>query len=254
MQNKVPLSVVIIVKNEEKRIADCLESVGWADEIIVVDDMSTDRTAEITRRYTDRVFQRKMEIEGVHRNYAYSLAGNEWILSLDADEKVSPGLKDEIVKVISERAECNVFAIPLRNYIGDYWVRWGGWYPAYKDRLFRKGYFRYEEVDVHPRPIYEGKCGRLKGDIIHYSYEDFSELIGSLNGQTSKEAQKWIITGRKMSLTKALWRTADRFIRSFISKKGYKDGVVGLMVAWNSGLYQILSYAKYWERNAKSKT
>lgn len=247
MGNKIPLSVVIIVKNEEKRIADCLESVSWADEIIVVDDISTDKTVEITRRYTDKVFQRKMEIEGVHRNYAYSLAGNEWILSLDADEKVSPELKDEIVRVIKEGAACNVFAIPLRNYIGDYWVRWGGWYPAYKDRLFRKGHFRYEEVGVHPRPIYDGKSGRLKGDMIHYSYEDFGELIGSLNSQTSKEAEKWIATGREMSLTKALWRATDRFIRTFIAKKGYRDGVIGLMVALNGSLYQILSYAKYWE-------
>lgn len=247
MENKTPLSVVIIVKNEEKRIADCLESVGWADEIIVVDDMSTDKTAEITRRYTDKVFQRKMEMEGIHRNYAYSLAKNEWVLSLDADEKVSPELRDEIAKVISEGTECNVFAIPLRNYIGDYWIRWGGWYPAYKDRLFRKGHFRYEEVDVHPRPIYDGKCGKLKGDIIHYSYEDFSELVASLNGQTSKEAQKWIMTGRKMSLAKALWRTMDRFIRNFVAKKGYRDGVVGLMVALNGAFYQVLSYAKYWE-------
>jgi glycosyltransferase involved in cell wall biosynthesis len=271
MGDKTPLSVVIIVKNEEKRIADCLESVTWADEIIVVDDMSSDKTVEIARRYTDKVFQRKMEIEGIHRNYAYSLAGNEWVLSLDADEKVSPGLRDEIIKVVTQGTDaevsacrrdssqkdeirhCVVFAIPLRNYIGDYWVRWGGWYPAYKDRLFRKGRFRYEEVDVHPRPIYEGRCGRLKGEIIHYSYEDFGELVDSLNGQTSKEAQKWAMTGRKMSLAKALWRAADRFIRSFISKKGYKDGVVGLMVAWNSGLYQILSYAKYWESDAKSK-
>ncbi len=253
MEAKVPLSVVIIARNEEKRIADCLESVKWADEIIVVDDMSADKTVEITRKYTDRVFQRKMDIEGVHRNYAYSLAKNEWILSLDADEKVSPELRDEIARVISERAECGVFAVPLRNYIGDYWVRWGGWYPAYKDRLFKKGHFRYEEVGVHPRPIYDGKSGRLKGDIIHYSYEDFSELIGSLNSQTSKEAEKWIATGRKMPLAKALWRAADRFFRSFIAKKGYRDGVVGLMVALNGSFYQILSYAKYWEINVKSK-
>jgi glycosyltransferase involved in cell wall biosynthesis len=253
MENKALLSVVIVAKNEEKRIADCLESVKWADEIIVLDDMSDDKTVEITRKYTERVFQRKMDIEGAHRNYAYSLAGNEWILSLDADETVSPELKDEIVKVISEGARCNVFAIPLRNYIGDYWVRWGGWYPAYKDRLFRKGHFRYEEVGVHPRPIYDGKSGRLTGDIIHYSYEDFSELIGSLNSQTSKEAEKWIATGRKMPLAKALWRAADRFFRSFIAKKGYRDGVVGLMVALNGAFYQILSYAKYWEINVKSK-
>ncbi len=254
MENRTPLSVVVIVKNEEKRIADCLESVKWADEIIVLDDMSTDKTVEITRRYTDKVFQRKMDIEGVHRNYAYSLAVNEWVLSLDADEKVSPELKDEIAKVVGEGTDCNVFAIPLRNYIGDCWVRWGGWYPAYKDRWFRKGHFRYEEVDVHPRPIYDGKCGRLKGDIIHYSYEDFSELFDSLNNQTSKEAQKWIATGRKMSLGKALWRTIDRFIRSFIAKKGYRDGVIGLVIALNGAFYQILSYAKYWELRRGNKT
>ncbi len=245
MEKKISVSVVIIVKNEEKRITACLESVKWADEIIVVDDMSTDSTVKIARQYTNKIFQRKMDIEGVHRNYAYSLARNEWILSLDADEVVSPELKEEITNVINEPADFIVFAIPLRNYIGDYWVRWGGWYPAYKDRLFKKGRFRYEEVGVHPRVIYDGRCGRLKGDIIHYSYENFGELTDSLNNQTSREAQKWNATGRKMSLAKALWRAGDRFIRGYIVKKGYRDGVVGLMAALNGGLYQILSYAKY---------
>lgn len=254
MESKMPVSVVIIVKNEEKRIGACLESVKWADDIVIVDDMSTDRTVEIARRYTGRIFQRKMDIEGVHRNYAYSQAKNEWVLSLDADETVSPELKEEIARVVKEETEHVVFAIPLRNYIGGYWVRRGGWYPAYKDRLFRKGGFKYEEVDVHPRVIYEGKCGRLKGDIVHYSYEDFSELIDSLNGQTSKEAEKWLATRRGMALGVALWRTFDRFYRSYIANKGYRDGVIGLMVAVNGGFYQILSYAKYWELNAKSKT
>lgn len=252
MGPKIPVSVVIIVKNEEKRIGACLESVAWADDIVIVDDMSTDRTVEIARNYTDRIFQRKMDIEGVHRNYAYSQAKNEWVLSLDADETVSPELKEEIARTVKEgsageHSDYVVFAIPLRNYIGDYWVRWGGWYPAYKDRLFRKDKFKYEEVGVHPRVIYEGKSGRLKGDIIHYSYEDFAELIASLNGQTSKEAEKWHSTGRKMSLVTALWRAADRFYRSYVAKKGYRDGIIGLMVAVNGGFYQILSYAKYWE-------
>lgn len=257
--NKIPVSVVVIVKNEERRLAACLDSVKWADDIVIVDDMSTDRTVEIARSYTDRIFQRKMEIEGVHRNYAYSQAKNEWVLSLDADELVSPELKEEVARVVSgdsgsEGSGYVVFAIPLRNYIGDYWVRWGGWYPAYKDRLFKKERFKYEEVAVHPRVIYEGKCGRLKGDIIHYSYADFTELIDSLNGQTSKEAEKWLAAGRKMTLWTALWRTFDRFYRSYIVNKGYRDGVVGLMVAVNGAFYQILSYAKYWELNAGSKT
>ena len=181
MVSKIPVSVVIIVKNEEKRIGACLESVKWADDIVIVDDMSTDRTVEIARSCTDRIFQRKMDIEGIHRNYAYSQAKNKWVLSLDADELVSPELKEEIIRVVTEDTEHVVFAVPLRNYIGGYWVRWGGWYPAYKDRLFRKERFKYEEVGVHPRVIYEGKCGRLKGDIIHYSYADFTELVDSLN-------------------------------------------------------------------------
>ena len=252
MEQKIPVSVVIIVRNEEKRIGDCLESVKWADDIVIVDDMSTDRTVEIARRYTGRIFERKMDIEGVHRNYAYSQAKNEWVLSLDADETVSPELKEEIVRVINEDKNKQiddhvVFAIPMRNYIGDYWVRWGGWYPAYKDRLFRKGRFKYEEAAVHPRVFYDGKCGRLNGDIIHYSYADFAELINSLNGQTSKEAEKWFLTGKKMPLHVALWRTFDRFFRSYVGNKGYRDGVIGLMVAVNSGFYQLLSYAKFRE-------
>ena len=256
MGPKIPVSVVVIVKNEEKRIGFCLESVKWADDIVIVDDMSTDRTVEIARRYTDRIFQRKMDIEGVHRNYAYSQAKNEWVLSLDADETVSPELKEEIARTVKEDTGSGhaVFAIPLRNYIGDYWVKWGGWYPAYKDRLFRKGRFKYEEVGVHPRVIYDGKSGRLKGDIIHYSYENFSELIDSLNGQTTKEAQKWSSGRKKMSFLTVLWRALDRFWRSYVAKKGYRDGIIGLMVAVNGGFYQILSYAKYWESNARPKT
>ncbi len=134
---KVPISVVVITKNEENNIAECLKSAAFADEVIVLDDNSTDRTVEIARSYTDRIFQRKMDIEGVHRNYAYSQAKNKWVLSLDADELVSPELKEEIARVVagdtgSERSDSEgtghvVFAIPLRNYIGGYWVRWGGW-------------------------------------------------------------------------------------------------------------------------------
>ncbi|MDD5072420.1 MAG: glycosyltransferase family 2 protein [Candidatus Omnitrophica bacterium] len=260
MEQKIPVSVVVIVKNEEKRIASCLESVAWADDIVIVDDMSTDRTVEIARRYTDRIFERKMDIEGVHRNYAYSQAKNGWVFSLDADEIVSPELKEEIARVVKEDAdkklnEYVVFAVPMRNYIGDHWVKWGGWYPAHKDRFFRKGRFKYEEAAVHPRVFYDGKCGRLNGDIIHYSYENFAELIDSLNGQTSKEAEKWFSTGKKMPLQTALWRTLDRFFRSYVGNKGYRDGVIGLMVAVNGGLYQLLSYAKYRElaRGQKAK-
>jgi glycosyltransferase involved in cell wall biosynthesis len=247
------VSVVTIAKNEEANIAACINSArGWADEHIVVDDFSTDKTAEIARLNGAMVFQRKMDIEGTHRNWAYSKAKSEWVLSLDADEEMTRELKEEISRVI-QSDECVVYNIPLRTYIGNYWVQHGGWYPGGKDRLFKKSKFRYEETGVHPRVFYEGKCGHLKSDIIHKGYEDFSELFRGLNSQTTLEAQKWFNESRKIGPGLMLWKATDRFFRAYIGKKGYKDGVVGFIVAMNGALYQIFSYAKYWEMMRKEK-
>ena len=242
----VKLSVVILAKNEEACIAECLESVKWADEIIVVDDESTDRTVEIAKQYTDRVFFRKMDIEGKHRNWAYAQARNQWVLSLDADEKVTPELKIEMEKTLTSE-EFVAYDIPLRNYIGNYWVKYGGWYPASKLRLFKKDKFRYEEAEVHPRAFSDGPCGHLKADIIHKGYPDLEHFLGSVNRQSTLEAMKWINIGRKMTLGWATWRAVDRFFRRYIRKKAYKDGMYGFIIAFFDSLYQILSYAKFIE-------
>ena len=135
----VPVTVVVITKNEEDFIEQCLASAkGWADEIIVVDDESTDRTVELAGKYADKVLERKMENEGRHRNWAYSQARNEWVLSLDADEYLTEELKDEIRQELEKGTEMQSFSIPLKTYIGDYWVRHSGWYPANKMRMFMK--------------------------------------------------------------------------------------------------------------------
>ncbi len=255
MEAKVPLSAVIITKNEEANIKDCLESVKWADEIIVVDDESTDKTVELAQQYTDRIFQKKMDIEGRHRNWAYAQARNSWVLSLDADERVTSELKEEITKLLRNSPEFEGYTIPRRNYIGSYWVRFGGWYPSAQLKLFKKGSLRYEEAEVHPRIIFNKSWGNLKSDIIHYSYRDLSDFLNRSNKQTTLEALKWHKLSLenpkkaryKMNLIHALWRTLDRFIRTFFVKKGYRDGFIGFMVAYFSSLYQILSYAKYRE-------
>jgi len=245
--SKLPLSVVVITKNEEANIGDCLGSVkGWADEIIIVDDESTDKTIEIAEKYADKIFHRKMDNEGKHRNWSYVQAKNDWVLSLDADEYASEALKEEISQVLPD-TNYHCYTIPLRNYIGDYFVQYSGWYPAGKARLFRKSRFKYEEVEVHPRVFLDGETGYLNGDIVHKGYPDFEHFLASLNRQTTLEARKWIHTGRHMSLGKAIWRTIDRFPRSFIRKRGYKDGFIGFMIAFFASLYQIMSYAKYWE-------
>jgi glycosyltransferase involved in cell wall biosynthesis len=248
MDKKVPVSVVVITKNEQDRIRECLESIyGWVDEIIIVDDESSDDTVKIVKEFTDKIFTRKMDIEGRHRNWAYAKAKNEWVLSLDADERVSKELKDEIREVLSKNSEYSGFSIPRRNYIADYWIRYGGLYPSGQLRLFKKDKFRYEEVEVHPRVFLDGETGHLKSDIIHYSWKDFGDFLSKLNGQTTRAAQKWINTERKMSFGNALWRTSDRFWRTLIRKKAYKDGFIGFMVAYFASLYQIISYAKYWQ-------
>ena len=190
----VKLSVVVLTKNEAENIEDCLKSIShWADEIIVVDDESKDATLEIVKKYTDKVYIKRMDIEGKHRNWAYSQASNQWVLSLDSDERLTPELKQEIEEVLKKTTPCNGFTIPRRNYIGNYWVRYAGWYPSPQLRLFRKDKFRYEEVQVHPRAFMDDPCGHLTKDIIHYSYKDLEDFLAKLNRQTTWEAKKSIL-------------------------------------------------------------
>lgn len=245
---KVPVSVVIITKNEEENIADCLKSVSWADEIIVLDDNSTDKTVDIARQFTGRIFSRKMDVEGAHRNYAYSLAKNDWVLSLDADERVSPELAGELRQLFKGPIKDVVFCIPIKTYIGRHWIKYGGWYPGSKDRLFDRRIVRYEEKGVHPKIIYHGTCGRfLKGDIIHYSYRNFHDYFESLNNQTTLEAKKWFEEKRRIGFLKVYRKFVTRFLKSYFWEKGFMDGIIGFMIAYGDGLYQVMSYVKYKE-------
>lgn len=245
---KLPLSVVVITKNEEGRLADCLASAApLASEIIVVDDFSQDGTVEVARRFAQKVIQRKMDVEGRHRNYAYSLATQPWVLSLDADERITPELADEIVKLLTNNPSANGYTIPRKNFLGNTWLRHGGQYPSAQLRLFRNGVFKYEEADVHPRAFMQDPRGALRAPLVHYTYRDVSDLVAKLNRQTTLEATKWFKENRKIGLRKSLWRTVDRFWRAYIGKKGYKDGFPGFVVALTGGLYQILSYAKFRE-------
>ena len=252
--NKVKLSVVILTKNEEKRITDCINSVlGWVDEIIIVDDESSDNTREIAEKLGAKVLVKKMVVEGTHRNWAYSQGENEWVLSIDADERVTEELKLELCELLNASPECNAYTIPRRNFIRDYWIRWGGQYPAAQIKLIRKGKFSWEEAEVHPQAFVDGKCGHLKYDLIHYTYRDWADFLKKLNYQTTLEARKWYKLSSedpkkaryKMNFIHALWRTGDRFFRAYFAKQGFRDGFIGFMAAYFSSLYQMVSYAKY---------
>jgi glycosyltransferase involved in cell wall biosynthesis len=250
--DKVPVSVVVITRNEADNIADCLKSAAWADEIVVLDDNSTDDTVKIAKGLTDKVSTRKMDIEGRHRNYAYSLARNAWVLSLDADERVSPELAEEIRELIKAGPGHKAYTIPIKTYIGDRWIRYGGWYPAPKVRLFDKAAFRYEEAEVHPRVFIDGSCGHLKKDIVHYSYRDFHDFFTSLNNQTTLEARKWFKEKRDLNFIKVYRKAMSRFLKAYVQKLGFRDGLLGFTVSWAGALYQFFSYIKYKEMLGKS--
>ena len=241
---RAPLSVVILAKNESRKIDDCIHSVRWADEIVVVDDDSTDDTARLAESLGARVVHRKMDIEGRHRNWAHAQARHEWVLSLDADERVTPALAEEIQRTLAD-PPFQTYAIPRKNFIGTQWIRYGGWYPSPQLKLFKKSVFRWEETTVHPRAFADVPCGTLRHDLLHYSYRDRADFAAKMDRHTTLEAQKWIMDGRRVTVGKSLWRTVDRAVRSYLLKQGFRDGSVGLFVAWMAGKYQWLSYAKY---------
>ena len=248
MERKVPLSVVVLTKNEAGRIRDCLDSVRWADELLVVDDESQDDTAPLAELLGARVLHRKMDVEGRHRNWAHDQARHEWVLSLDADERVTPELAQEIQTLLSGTPEHQTYAIPRRNYIGSRWIQHGGWYPSAQVKLFKRSVFRWEETTVHPRAFANCSCGTLKGDLLHYSYRNLTDFVEKMNRQTTLEAEKWVQDGRSMPFGTALWRAVDRFFRAYVGKRGYRDGFWGFVVAIMGGMYQLLAWAKYTER------
>ena len=253
----LPLSVVIIAKNEQGRIKDCLESVtGFADEMVVVDDESTDDTRAIALKYTDTIFTRHMDIEGKQRNFGASKAKNDWIMLLDCDERLTDELKNEITQTLKEGdPKIAAYWAPQINYFGDVQLNHGGWSNPHI-RLYNKNYVKWSEADydvIHPGLKFsEGyRAGNLKCKTIHYSFSNVENFIAKINRYSTLEAIKWHLDGRKMSQGKAMWRSWDRFFRRFISKKGYKDGYYGFVAAVLSGFHEFAAYSKYKEIREK---
>ena len=252
---KTSLTVAIITKNEEKRLPACLKTVEWADEILILDDDSNDRTIQVAESFGAKCLKRKMDIEGRHRNFLYAQATHEWVLSLDADEHVTPELANKITEIVKQNDSAfSGYSIPMRIFIGDRWIRGAGYYPSARLKLFRKEKFKYEEAKVHPRVFLDGKCGHLKEEIYHYSFKDFSNFLSKFNRETDLEAEKWVLDKRKMSFGLAFYKSTDRFFRAYLTKKGYRDGFLGFILSCFSSWYQLVTYAKYWEIKQKENT
>ena len=245
------LSVCIITGNEEANVRRCLESVAWADEIVVVDSFSTDRTTEIAREFTDRVFQHRWVGYIGQKAIARNLARGEWILFVDADEAVSPALRSEILSTLRRGVPEGVdgFDFPRQVWYMRRWIRHGDWYPDAKLRLFRKARGRCCGIEPHERIEVEGEVRHLRAPLFHYTYADVADQIDTMNRFSSISARNERL--RRMPAAYLLWgmlmHPPFRFFRCYFLKRGFLDGVAGLVIARSAAFSTFVKYAKLWE-------
>lgn len=242
------ISATVITLNEEHNIADALKSLRWADEIIVVDSESTDRTIEIARQFTDRVFVRQWPGFSSQKNFAAEQALNQWIFNLDADERVS----DELVREIEAlkngpEPDAAGYEMPRLTFYLGRWIRHSGWYPDHKLRLYRRDAGGFRGEYVHESVEVRGKVARLKGDILHYTIRNSSEHHLRLDRYTTLAAEDRIRAGKTTTLAALLLSPVLAFVRSYFLRLGFLDGIQGLAIAWFAAHYVFLKKLKVWE-------
>ncbi|MBI5740612.1 MAG: glycosyltransferase family 2 protein [Nitrospirae bacterium] len=244
----LPVSVAIITKNEEQCIEDALKSVSDAREIVVVDSFSSDRTAEICRRYTDKVFQHEWQGFARQKQRAVDYTEGPWVLVLDADERVTSGLREEIMKTLPD-TDFSGFYVPRENYFSGKLIRYGGWRPDYTLRLFRKDKGSFEVREVHEKVLVKGRVGHLKNPLKHYTYRGISDFILRSEKYSELAAREIIKKSGKSGIFSLAIRPPATFIKMYFLRLGFLDGVHGLVLAALYGYYTYLKYAKTREGN-----
>jgi len=243
------LSVVIATKNEEKNIKDCLESVKWADEIIIVDEFSSDNTVEICKEYTDKIFQIAPETRASQKNFGIKKATGDWVLSLDSDERISPELEKEI-KATIESIEFEGFRARFKTYFLGRWIRHFGWFEYGGIRLFKgKKYFTSSKYNA--QIALEGNIGFLKEPIIHYSYNSLTQYFEKVNRYTTDHAEDLFRKGVRIKLSNFFWyffiKPIILTLRRYFLKSGYKEGVYGFLLSVFYFFFIFGIHAKLWE-------
>ncbi len=237
------LSVIIITKNESDHIGRCLQSVAWADEIIVLDSGSSDNTVEVCQHYTPNVFVTDWPGFGPQKQRALSKATGAWVLSLDADEVVSPSLKREIQQAIKQQ-EIKGFEVPrLSSYCGKL-IKHGGWWPDYVLRLFQRRCGHFTDDPVHERVIVDGNIARLKSPILHEAFVDPEEVLEKINSYSSLGAEKLFKRGKRTTLAQAIGKGMWSFFRTYIVKAAILDGAEGLMLSISNAEGTYYKYLK----------
>jgi glycosyltransferase involved in cell wall biosynthesis len=247
MANKAPVSVYVLTYNNSRTIERCLKSLAWAEELVVVDSFSTDGTYEICQRYTDKVYRKEWKGHRDQYQYASDLTTCEWIMFVDADEEVPSGLADEIKGELNGGVkDLDGFFAYRRTYYLGRWIRYGGWYPDGEIRLYRRGKGRWEG-GLHAKIVVEGHVGSLKNHYLHYTYRDISDQIQTVDKYSRIAAEDLAQAGEKLSLFKLLFHPLFRFIKEYIFKSGFRDGLPGLIIIVTTMFYVFIKYAKLWE-------
>ena len=245
------ISAVISVYNEEKNIERCLGSLTFAHEIIVVDNSSLDKTAEIAKKYTKKIFNQKnnpKEID-IQKNFGFEKAVSEWILSIDADEEVSKELAEEMAGVINKKNNITGYWIPRKNIIFGKFIENSGWWPDPQLRLFKKGTAKYVKSHVHEPIKLQGESAYLKNPLIHHHYKTIPEFLNkTVNLYAQNEAEEYLNKGYVFSYFDAIRFPLNEFMSRFFARKGYKDGFHGLMLSMLMAFYHFLIFAFIWEK------
>jgi glycosyltransferase involved in cell wall biosynthesis len=247
------ISVVITVLNEQKRIQDCLESIKWADEIVIVDDGSTDRTIEIAKKYTDTIIPHKSEgyVEP-SRNFAISKATGDWILVLDADEQVPASLATKLQEIATNGTKAECVRIPRKNIIFNKWMQHTGWWPDYNIRFFKKGSVTWpnkihSKAEVHGLVIDLGP--QEETALIHYNYDTVSQFLRKLDSYTTVTANERLSEHKTFHWQQIVQLPVQEFLSRYFARKGYKDGLHGLVLSLLEGFYEFITCLKVWEQN-----
>lgn len=245
------LTVTVITRNEAPNIDAVLTSVGWADEIIVVDAQSTDDTVAIARRLASRVIVREWPGFSAQKNFAAEQASNDWILSVDADERVTPELAEEIRGLMASEPAAAGFRVPRISFYLGRWIRTTDWYPDPQLRLYDRRAGRWVGDYVHEHVEVRGPCGRLRHDLQHLPYRDVSHHLQTMDRYTTLAARQMAAQGRRVGALGLLSRPLGAFALNYLLRGGWRDGAVGLLVSLLNSYYVFLKFAKLWEANRR---
>ena len=251
---KIPISLVIITLNEEANIERCILSAPFVDDVVVVDSGSIDRTVEIAQKCGARVIQEKWHGYGLQKAYATALANNSWVLSLDADEALSPELAAEIVQKFAHLDPEAGYLVPRKSFHLGRWIGHGGWYPDLQLRLFNKEKSSWNSAALHEKVQVRREL-RLESNLLHWVFDDLSDQVLTNDRYSTLGAQQWAADGKKFSLFKLLTKPPTKFIEAYFFKAGFRDGLAGFVIAVSDAYSVFLKFAKLWEiQRDKSKT